>query len=125
MWYSMIVAIIALILVILVILGLKPFKLNRQVISYPAGSFEETVARVVRIQSAEKKLAQLNPVCSSTLLTHGEKVDRAIVFLHGFTSCPQQFSQLGQEYFEKGYNVYMPRTPRHGIKDRRGNALKG
>jgi carboxylesterase len=32
---------------------------------------------------------------------------------------------LGQEYFEKGYNVYIPRIPRHGIKDRLGNPLKG
>jgi carboxylesterase len=59
------------------------------------------------------------------LITHGEKVDNAIVFLHGFTSCPDQFGQLGQEYYEKGYNVYIPRTPRHGIKDRLGNPLKG
>jgi carboxylesterase len=59
------------------------------------------------------------------LITHGEKMENVILFLHGFTSCPDQFGQLGQEYFKKGYNVYIPRTPRHGIKDRLGTPLKG
>ena len=96
-----------------------------EISSNPAGSYEEAAARIKAIQSEEAELAEFTPVCVTKLITHGEKVDNAIVFLHGFTSCPDQFGQLGQEYYEKGYNVYIPRTPRHGIKDRRGNPLKG
>ena len=121
----MIIALIAIIIILLIVLGMKPFKLNMEISSNPAGSYDEAVSRVEQIQSAEADQADLNPICATRLLTHGEKVDNTIVFLHGFTSCPDQFGQLGQEYFEKGYNVYIPRTPRHGIKDRLGNPLKG
>ncbi len=121
----MIIALIVIIIILLIVLGMKPFKLNMEISSNPAGSYDEAVSRVEQIQSAEADLADLNPVCATKLITHGEKIDNVIVFLHGFTSCPDQFGQLGQEYFEKGYNVYIPRTPRHGIRDRLGNPLKG
>ena len=121
----MIIAIILLIIIILIFLGLRPFKLNSEVRSNPASSYEDAASRIEAIQSEEAKLGELNPVCGTRLLAHGMQVENAIVFLHGFTSCPDQFGQLGHEFFEKGYNVYIPRTPRHGIKDRLGNPLKG
>ncbi|MGB5843085.1 MAG: alpha/beta fold hydrolase [Anaerolineales bacterium] len=121
----MIIAIILLIIIILIFLGLRPFKLNSEVRSNPASSYEDAAVRIKAIQSEEAELGELNPVCGTRLLSHGEQVENVIVFLHGFTSCPDQFGQLGQEFFEKGYNVYIPRTPRHGIKDRLGNPLKG
>ena len=121
----MIIALIVIIIILLIVLGMKPFKLNIEISSNPAASYGDAVTRVEQIQFAEADLANLNPVCATRLITHGEKVDNAIVFLHGFTSCPDQFGQLGQEYYEKGFNVYIPRTPRHGIKDRLGNPLKG
>ncbi len=121
----MIITLIVVIIILLIILGMKPFKLNMEISSNPAGSYEESVARIEKIRAAEAELSDLNQVCGSKLLTHGEKVGNTIVFLHGFTSCPDQFAQLGQEYYERGYNVYIPRTPRHGIKDRLGNPLKG
>ena len=124
-WLSMIIAIILLIIIILIFLGMKPFKLDSEFSTNPAGTYEEATARIEEIQSEEAELDQLNPVCATRLLTHSEKVENAIVFLHGFTSCPEQFTQLGQEYFDQGYNVYIPRTPRHGIKDRLGNPLQG
>jgi carboxylesterase len=121
----MIIPILVLIVVILIVLGMKPFKLNSELSSNPAGSYEEAASRITKIQTAEAKLGELNPMCATKLLTQGEKVDNAIVFLHGFTSCPTQFARLGEEFFEKGYNVYIPLTPRHGTKDRQGDPLKG
>lgn len=121
----MTLAIIVLIFIVLIVLSMKPFKLKQEFDAHPASSYEEAAARIEEIQAKEAEKADLNQVCASKFLTHGEKVKTVIVFLHGFTSCPDQFSQLGQEYFEKGYNVYIPRTPRHGIKDRLGNPLKG
>lgn len=112
----MILTIIALIIVILIVLGMKPFKLDSEIGSNPASSYEEAAARINQIQAAEAELAELNPVCATQLLTHGDKVDNVIVFLHGFTSCPAQFAHLGEEYFEKGYNVYIPRIPRMAQK---------
>jgi len=121
----MIIAILVLIIVILIVLGMKPFELNSDFSSNPVDSYKEAAIRITKIQTEEAELAELNPVCATQLLTHGEKVDNVIVFLHGFTSCPAQFAQLGKEFFEKGYNVFIPRTPRHGTKDRSGQPLKG
>ena len=115
----MIIAVAGLIIVILIILSLKPYKLNKEISSNPAGSYAEATVRIEQIQSAEDELAELNPECGTLLFSKGGKTENVIVFLHGFTSCPDQFSQLGQEYFEKGYNVFIPRLPRHGIKDPR------
>src|SRR5262249_53762108 len=59
----------------------------------------------------------------SRLLTHGQKVDRAIVLVHGITNCPQQFAALGDQLFGAGWNVLIPRLPRHGLCDRMTSAL--
>ena len=62
---------------------------------------------------------ELNPVCRSILLTHGLRTERAVVFFHGYTNCPQQFSELGKIFYDMGYNVLIPRLPRHGLADRK------
>jgi len=38
--------------------------------------------------------------------------------MHGITSSPVQFRQLGELFFARGYNVYIPRLPHHGYVDR-------
>lgn len=53
----------------------------------------------------------------SLLLTHGKRVERCIVFYHGYTNCPRQYEELAKRFFDAGYNVYVPRVPHHGIKD--------
>jgi len=60
----------------------------------------------------------VNPVCKSYALTHGHKTPRVLVYFHGFTNCPEQFRQLGQTFFERGYNILAPRAPFHGMLDR-------
>jgi len=79
-------------------------------------------ARIVAIQAEEEKL-DLNAVCRTRLLAHGQRADKVIAFLHGYTSCPQQFSLLAEEFFKLGYNVYLPRLPYHGLTDRFSNPL--
>ena len=106
------------------IMALKPFSLKQTFIPAPAQSYEEALARIQDIQAEESNL-DLHPECTTQLQTHGERTEVVIVFLHGFTSCPEQFAQLGEEYYQRGYNVYIPRTPRHGFDDRRGEPLKG
>jgi carboxylesterase len=88
----------------------------------PAANYEEALARVHTIQVEELGM-ELLPVCQTRLLAHGGKTAKVIVFLHGFTSCPQQFAVLGQEFYERGYNVFLPRQPFHGQSDRRPHAL--
>ncbi len=121
----MLIAIVVLIFLILLLVCMKPYRLHSEIISDPANSYEDAVTWIEAISSDEEHQKDLNPVCTTQLLTHGKKVAKVIVFLHGFTSCPNQFARLGEEYFNKGYNVYIPRIPRHGISDRLGNSLKG
>jgi len=65
----------------------------------------------------------VNPVCRTRLYTHGRRTERALVLLHGFTNCPAQFDELGRRFFESGWNVVIPRYPRHGFTDRLNTAI--
>ena len=65
----------------------------------------------------------VNPVCRTRLYTHGRRTERALVLLHGFTNCPAQFDELGRRFYESGWNVVIPRYPRHGYTDRLNTAI--
>lgn len=60
----------------------------------------------------------VNPLCHSRLYSHGHRLQRSLVLLHGFTNCPQQMDALGRQFYERGWNVFIPRYPRHGYTDR-------
>lgn len=90
--------------------------------SQAVGSFEEALAQVEAIREEDNRdLAR--DVCVTKLLQHGEQTEHVIVLLHGFTTCPEQFHELGKQYFEAGYNVLIPRAPYHGLTDRLTTAL--
>ena len=82
----------------------------------PARSYQEAVQRIANLRDHEP--AGTNPICSLQFLTHGEKVDRAIILVHGYTNCPQQFHELGQQFFDLGWNVLITPLPHHGLADR-------
>jgi len=83
----------------------------------PAASYEEAVARFEKLQSSDG--LTINPVARSILLTHGHRTDKVVVFFHGYSTSPQQFRQLGERFFQLGYNVLIPRLPQHGMADRK------
>jgi pimeloyl-ACP methyl ester carboxylesterase len=87
----------------------------------PARDYGEALSRFQKIQGSEGP--ELNPVCLSILLTHGRRTKRAVVFFHGLTNCPEQFRELGRTFYELGYNVLIPRLPRHGVADRKAENL--
>jgi alpha-beta hydrolase superfamily lysophospholipase len=84
---------------------------------HPATDYAEAVSRFQRMQKVEGP--ELNPLCRSLLLTHGMRTERVVVFFHGYTNCPQQFNELGHIFYDLGYNVLIPRLPRHGVADRK------
>jgi carboxylesterase len=100
------------IILLLLIMAYKPFSLRQSFTPDPAETYGDALARIEAIQTAEAELPDLSPECDSILMTHEGKVENAIVFLHGFTSCPDQFATLGEEYFNQGYNVFIPRQRR-------------
>jgi carboxylesterase len=82
----------------------------------PAATYAEAMARGEALLGRDG--TQINPICRSRLLTHGQRTASAIVLLYGFTNCPQQFAALGQQLYERGYNVVIPRQPHHGLANR-------
>jgi alpha/beta hydrolase family protein len=65
----------------------------------------------------------VNPACNTRLYEHGHRTERALVLLHGFTNCPQQFDVIGRLFHAQGWNVIIPRYPRHGYRDRLNNSI--
>jgi carboxylesterase len=82
----------------------------------PVTDYTEALERIAALQQLDTP--EVNPLCRLHLLTHGRRTARAIIFWHGYTSSPRQFHQLGQIFFEQGYNVLVPRLPHHGLTDR-------
>lgn len=82
----------------------------------PAHSYAEARARLQAIQHNEPPHV-IQP-CRYQALLHAERRSEVVIFLHGFTNCPQQFRALGQRLFARGYNVLLPRIPGHGVADR-------
>jgi len=73
----------------------------------------------MQIQSMQKQEASDHkPVCQTQFMSHGEKVQRVIVFIHGYTNCPHQFVELGKLFYAEGYNILIAPLPRHGLADR-------
>lgn len=103
----------------------KPWRVWVDVRPHPAASYAEALARIAAVQEQEQERGDINPVCLTQVLAHGQHTAKAIVLFHGFTSCPAQFTALGQLFFEQGYNVYIPRTPYHGLDDLLSAALRG
>jgi carboxylesterase len=76
-------------------------------------------AAVARIERLRADCGDgVNELCRPILLAHGRATDVAVLWLHGFTNCPRQFEALGRRCFDLGYNVYIPRAPLHGLRDR-------
>lgn len=86
----------------------------------PAQSYAEAVQRVAALWGQAG--AEMNPLCRPELLTHGKKVERAIILVHGYTNCPQQFRELGRRFYDLGYNVLIAPLPHHGLADRMTDA---
>ena len=110
-------------LLTLVVMNFLPVTVDNTAMPRPANSHDEAAARVLAVRRAEEESGLINPVCESILMSHGEITDNVIVFFHGFTSCPEQFRELGQQFYDMGYNVYIPLMPHHGYADRDRDAL--
>ncbi|MFN2124997.1 MAG: alpha/beta hydrolase [Candidatus Promineifilaceae bacterium] len=121
--WTAVLIIIALLAVILAFMQFMPVTVDDASVANPAADYDEALARVQALRQEQEDSGIINPVCESLLLTHGEETEEVIVFFHGFTSCPEQFRELGQQFFDLGYNVYIPLMPHHGYADRDRDAL--
>src|SRR5258708_29500341 len=116
-WPAIFLVFLLLLLLVAAFFALRPSGLAR-IHSHPRPSagYEESVRRVAALQAEERD--GYHPDCVTQLLTHGARAERAVVLVHGYTSCPQQFVPLGRLFFERGDNVLVARMPHHGRADR-------
>ncbi|MFE9191981.1 alpha/beta fold hydrolase [Micromonospora sp. NPDC007208] len=85
-------------------------------------SFESASARAAQAVTAEAADTEVLPECRSQFLSHQRVSAKAVLLLHGDTDCPQQYRGLAKLFFDRGYNVWVPRAPRHGVADRSAHA---
>jgi len=83
----------------------------------PVANYEAAVAQIKVLQDKDDQ-DSVREVCITKLYDHGTQTEHVIVLVHGFTNCPEQFNELGKQYYEAGYNVFIPRMPYHGLSDR-------
>jgi carboxylesterase len=50
-------------------------------------------------------------------------MEHATLLLHGLSASPRQFIAIAQALHERGHNVFVPRLPRHGHRNRLSEAL--
>ena len=84
--------------------------------SNPAQSYAEAAQRIAALKA--NRASEMNPDCITQFMTHGQKTDKVIILVHGYTSCPAQFKELGQRFYDLGYNVLIAPLPHHGLADR-------
>ena len=88
----------------------------------PFATYDAAVAEVRRQQADCGPTP--NPSCAPVLMTHERKTPVAVVWLHGYTNCPRQFEALGRLCHQKGWNVWIPLAPHHGLADRMTDATR-
>lgn len=88
----------------------------------PVTSYEQAMIHAKAMQE-EDNTDLARDVCITKLFDHGTQTEHVIVLLHGFTNCPEQFNELGKQFFNAGFNVFIPRLPYHGLSDRLTDAL--
>lgn len=57
------------------------------------------------------------------VLDHGVRTGEATLLLHGLAASPTQFVDVARALHARGHNVFVPRLPRHGRRDRLSDAL--
>lgn len=82
----------------------------------PSEAFEQACAQVAAMQAQED--SSINPVCATRLYHHGHRTRQVVICYHGYTNCPFQFQTLAEHFHAQGKNVFVPRLPYHGIRDR-------
>ncbi|GAC1389796.1 MAG: hypothetical protein NVSMB31_06090 [Vulcanimicrobiaceae bacterium] len=67
--------------------------------------------------------AEVGETGRTILLSHGTRTRNVAVLLHGMSASPTQFIELARALHARGYNVLIPRLPRHGYSNRMTDAL--
>ncbi len=86
------------------------------------GTYEDAQRRVQWF-SERDRARDIGELGRSLTFDHGRRTERATLLLHGLSASPQQFVALAHALHERGHNVFVPRLPRHGYRNRLSEAL--
>ncbi|MEU8285039.1 alpha/beta fold hydrolase [Micromonospora sp. NPDC048905] len=98
-----------------------PRRRGLRVAPSPPLDFDTAIRAAEAIIAAETADPAVRPESRSRLLSHGSRTGRVVLLLHGYTLAPEQYDGLAEEFFDRGYNVWIPRAPRHGTVDERAH----
>jgi esterase/lipase len=84
--------------------------------SHPASSYEEAATRARAFMALDDN--SILPAARTVLLDHGTRTRLAVVLFHGITNNPAQYAELAPLVHQAGANVFVPRMPEHGDRDR-------
>jgi carboxylesterase len=87
----------------------------------PAPDYPAALARFGRAAACP---TPLNPLCTPVLMTHGQRTAKAVVLLHGISSCPRAFVDFAPLLHARGHTVLATRMPQNGYADRATDALR-
>jgi alpha-beta hydrolase superfamily lysophospholipase len=90
-------------------------------VSNPARSYAQAIDRAKAFMARDG--ANVLPQARTALLEHGATAPLAVVLFHGLTNNPAQYEQFAPELYDRGVNVFVPRMPDHGDRDRLTSAL--
>jgi esterase/lipase len=111
--------------VVLLLIGLVPISTaGLESRPNPAADFAGGMGRLEAIRDTEMR-EPLLPECRTYWKTHERRTEKTVVFYHGLTNCPRQFYELGDVFFDRGYNVIIARHPYHVYEDRDVGHLAG
>jgi carboxylesterase len=80
-------------------------------------SFAQARNDIADRMQVERTDARSRVECRSFALLHPTRTAKAVLMVHGYLGCPQQFNGLAEMFHKQGYNVYVPLLPRHGTTD--------
>jgi hypothetical protein len=89
----------------------------------PARSYAEAKERVERFKALDRD-PRILPSAYSQLYDCGERTPLAVVLLHGLTNHPGQYVQFAPLVRALGANVFVPRLPEQGDRDRMTTRLE-
>src|SRR2546423_6805501 len=80
---------------------------------HPIAEYARAVATYDTLREHERALVMQDG--ASLMYVHGHKTARALLLIHGLTNSPRQFRELAEQFYERDYNVIVPRLPLHGL----------
>jgi esterase/lipase len=84
--------------------------------SRPANDYAGALERARAFMALDDET--ILPRARTALLEHGKRTPLVIVCFHGITNNPAQYEGLAPMLYERGANVFIPRMPEHGDRDR-------